>query len=207
MGHRCAASSRLCACSMCTKCQLTGSSRDAGQGVVGLDFGPYREKGVLKLSTDRSEEIGLLLTEYIKLIKTHLDKKKDGSGSAALRRDTIPQLSGLYDEAEAGSADVLPPLRATMRPAGLGSSSTTIASPSTPQRSPTMPMATPASPRGCSVYSPGQTQVRSPALLPARTHSTQRHALIHTVFISRHDSLRWRLSLVTFCRSAHHGIR
>ena len=134
--------------------------------MVGLDFGPYRDKGLLKLSTDRSEEIGLLLTEYINVIKTQIDKKKEtgGGGNGSMGpRGGMPQVSGLRDEAEAGSADVLPPpvmMRATMRPSpgspSLGSS------PSSPYRSPAMPMAAPASPRGHSVYS-GSAQT---ALVP-----------------------------------------
>lgn len=149
-----------------------------GQGVVGLDFGPYRDKGLLKLSTDRSEEIGLLLTEYINVIKTQIDKKKEtggGGGNGSMGpRGGMPQVSGLRDEAEAGSADVLPPpvmMRATMRPSAASPGSPSLgSSPSSPYRSPAMPMAAPASPRGHSVYSASAQTALPPRFTQVALH-------------------------------------
>lgn len=151
--------------------------------MVGLDFGPYRDKGLLKLSTDRSEEIGLLLTEYINVIKTQIDKKKEtggGGGNGSMGpRGGMPQVSGLRDEAEAGSADVLPPpvmMRATMRPSAASPGSPSLgSSPSSPYRSPAMPMAAPASPRGHSVYSASAQTALVP--FPSHPHA---HAHDHT---------------------------
>lgn len=61
------------------------SNTEKGQGVVGLDLGTYREKGFLKIYTDRSDEIGLLLGEYINVIKAQLAKKEQTESTPGVR--------------------------------------------------------------------------------------------------------------------------